>query len=32
MLGDWQAIPKVALRNQFPDVSGRKDKRNLYSW
>jgi len=30
MLGDWQAIPKVALRNQFPDVSGRKDKRNLY--
>jgi phosphate transport system permease protein len=29
-LGDWQAMPKVALRNQFPDVSGRKDKRSLY--
>jgi len=29
-LGNWQAMPKVSLRNQFPDVSGRKDKRSLY--
>lgn len=29
-LANWQALPKVALRNQFPDVSGRKDKRSLY--
>ena len=28
--GDWQAIPKLALRKQFPDVSGRSDKRKLY--
>ena len=29
-LANWQALPKVALRNQFPDVSGRRDKRSLY--
>jgi phosphate transport system permease protein len=28
--GNWQAIPKQALRKQFPDVSGRTDKRSLY--
>ena len=28
--GDWQAIPRLALRAQFPDVSGRSDKRKLY--
>ena len=27
--GDWQVILKQALRNQFPDVSGRSDKRRL---
>lgn len=27
--GDWQVILKQALRNQFPDVSGRGDKRRL---
>ena len=30
-LGDWQALPKVALRKQFPEVTGRSDKRKLYS-
>ena len=27
--GNWQALPKVALREQFPGVSGRSDKRRL---
>jgi phosphate transport system permease protein len=30
ILGNWQAVPKQALRQQFPDVSGRSDKRKLY--
>ena len=30
ILGNWQAVPKQALREQFPDVSGRSDKRKLY--
>jgi phosphate transport system permease protein len=30
ILGTWQAVPKQALRQQFPDVSGRSDKRKLY--
>ena len=28
--GNWQALPKSALREHFPDVSGRSDKRKLY--
>ena len=31
ILGNWQAVPKQALREQFPDVSGRSDKRRLYA-
>ena len=27
--GNWQALPKVALREKFPNVSGRSDKRRL---
>ena len=27
--GNWQALPKSALRERFPDVSGRRDKRRL---
>ncbi|MFQ3352984.1 MAG: phosphate transport system permease protein [Polaribacter sp.] len=27
--GNWQALPKVALREKFPGVSGRSDKRRL---
>lgn len=27
---NWDALPKIALRNQFPDVSSRRDKSNLY--
>lgn len=27
--GNWQAVPKSALRERFPDVSGRRDKRRL---
>lgn len=27
--GNWQALSKTALRNKFPDVSGRQDKRRL---
>ena len=27
--GNWQALPKVALREKFPSVSGRSDKRRL---
>ena len=30
ILGNWQAVPKQALRQQFPDVAGRSDKRKLY--
>ncbi len=29
-LGDWEALSKAALRNEFGDVSGRRDKRKLY--
>ena len=28
-MGNWQALPKAALRAQFPEVSGRSDKRKL---
>jgi phosphate transport system permease protein len=28
-MGNWQILAKNALRQQFPDVSGRKDKRRL---
>ena len=28
--GNWQVLPKSALREHFPDVSGRSDKRKLY--
>jgi phosphate transport system permease protein len=28
--GNWQVLPKAALREHFPDVSGRSDKRKLY--
>ena len=27
--GNWQALPKTALRERFPDVSSRRDKRRL---
>jgi len=27
---NWDALPKIALRNQFPEVSSRRDKRKLY--
>ena len=27
--GNWQALPKSALRERFPDVSSRRDKRRL---
>ena len=27
--GNWQGMPKVALREKFPNVSGRSDKRRL---
>ena len=27
--GNWQALPKSALGERFPDVSGRRDKRRL---
>jgi phosphate transport system permease protein len=29
MMGNWDAVPKVALREKFSDVSGRRDKRRL---
>ena len=29
--GNWDAVPKAALRAKFTDVSGRRDKRKLYS-
>ncbi len=29
--GDWQGIIKLSLREQFPDVSKRKDKKKLYA-
>ena len=28
--GNWDAVPKAALRAKFTDVSGRRDKRKLY--
>ena len=28
--GNWDAVPKAALRSKFTDVSGRRDKRKLY--
>ena len=28
--GNWEALPKTALRTEFPAVSGRSDKRELY--
>lgn len=28
--GNWDALSKTALRNEFKDVSGRRDKRKLY--
>ena len=28
--GNWEALSKAALRNEFNDVSGRRDKRKLY--
>ncbi|MCV2884943.1 phosphate ABC transporter permease PstA [Aestuariibacter sp. AA17] len=31
MAADYQGIIKAALRERFPDVSGRRDKRTLYS-
>ena len=30
MQANWDALPKVALRNQFTDVKSRRDKRKLY--
>lgn len=27
---NWDALPKIALRNQFSDVTSRRDKRKLY--
>ena len=27
---NWDALPKIALRNQFSDISSRRDKRKLY--
>ena len=29
--GNWDAVPKSALRSKFTDVSGRRDKRKLYA-
>ena len=29
MQANWDALPKVALRNQFTDVKSRRDKRKL---
>ena len=30
MQANWDALPKVALRNQFAEVKSRRDKRKLY--
>ena len=30
MQANWDALPKVALRNQFTEVKSRRDKRKLY--